>query len=136
MIVLTFSKKGVEVFLSANLFLVRNYSFFLLRNKTQFLPFQGSGEECNNFSQNSPLSEQSYRSSSGVQALKKRVALFCCYDSCVAEEWEIFLESEWGLFLFRECYMFFPKNFPFQMFWSRLIQLWFWTTITDRQFQP
>ena len=132
MIVLTFSKRGVEVFLSANLFLVRNYSFFLfLRNKTQFLPFQGSGEECNNFSQNSPLSEQSYRSSSGVQALKKRVALFCCYDSCVAEEWEIFLGSVWGLFLLRHYRMFFPKKISIQILWSRLIQIWFWTTFTD-----
>ena len=131
MIVLTFSKRGVEVFLSANLFLVRNYSFFLfLRNKTQFLPFQGSGEECNNFSQNSPLSEQSYWGSSGVQALKKRVALFCCYDSCVAEEWEIFFGECVRPFSIQTVSDVFSQNFSFQILWSRLIQIWFRTTFT------
>ena len=81
------------------LFCLQTYTWweiiiFSFENETQFLPFQGSGEECNNFSQNSPLSEQSFWGSSGVQALKKRVALFCCYNSCVSEEWEIFL-GEW-----------------------------------------
>lgn len=130
MIVLTFSKKGVEVFLSANLFLVRNYYFFFWEIKPSFCLFKVLERNATIFLKILPWASKAIEVAAAFK-LSKSASLFFVVMILASQKngkyfWgvsEAFFYSVWDVFP--------QKNFPSKILWSRLIQIWFWTAFKD-----
>ena len=126
---LTFSKRGVEVFLSANLFLVRNYSFFLWEIKLSFCLFKVLERNATIFLKILPWASKAIEVAAAFK-LSKSASLFFLVMILASQKNG---KSFWGeceaFFYSDSIRCFFPKVFIPDI-WSRLIQIWFWTTFT------